>query len=277
MYLCYVDEAGCPGALPSATSDIQPALVISGLFVPQARLSKLTADFLHLKQRFNPNLVSSGGHWLDITKCEIKGSDLRRDVRRAGRNRRRAVFGFLDQTLQLLETHHCNLVSRAYVKAPGETFRGQRVYTAAVQALCACFQRYLTEADSHGFMVADSRTPGLNSAVAHSIFTQKFKADGDAYDRILEMPTFGHSENHVPLQITDLLCSAILMPMVTNTYCAGHITSVHIRDKDGLIRRRYALRIRDLCFRFHDNSRMRGGITVNDAILKRSANGLFAP
>jgi hypothetical protein len=28
----------------------------------------------------------------------------------------------------------------------------------------------------------------------------------DEYNRILEMPTFGNSENHAPLQIVDLLC-----------------------------------------------------------------------
>ena len=33
-----------------------------------------------------------------------------------------------------------------------------------------------------------------NDGVSHSIFTQKFKATGDAYGQY-EMPTFGHSEN----------------------------------------------------------------------------------
>ena len=225
MHICYIDEAGCPGMLPAANSMVQPVLVLTALFVPQEHLSKLTRDFLLLKRQFNPNLTNGSTHWLDIAKCEIKGSDLRSSIRNSGRNRRRAVFGFLDRTIDLLLECEAKFVARIYIKGPAKPFDGKAVYTSSVQNLCSCFQSYLNHKDSHGFVIADSRTAALNSNVSHSIFTQKFKTSGDAYNRILDMPTFGHSENHVPIQITDFLASTILSPMATHIYCAGHITA----------------------------------------------------
>lgn len=277
MYLCYVDEAGCPGALPSATSSVQPVLVIAGLFIPQAQLALLTRNFLQLKRHFNPGLAPASVPWLDLAKNEIKGADLRHDLRQAGRNRRRAVNGFLDRVIGLLEDSNAQLVARIYVKGPGGPFNGRAVYTSSVQALCSSFQHFLAAKDSRGFMIADSRTPALNSVVSHSVFTQKFKASGDAYDRILEMPTFGHSENHVAIQITDFLCSTILSPMATSTYCQGHITSVHVHVRDDEIRKKYGPRIKALCYRYTDGMRPRGGLTVNDAIAHRPANLMFRP
>lgn len=277
MYLCYIDEAGCPGALPSATSAVQPVLVIAGLFVAQANLAAITKEFLQLKRRFNPNLAPATGPWLDIALKEIKGSDLRRDLRSGGRNRRRAVNRFLDGVLKLLEANDAKLTARIYVKQPGAVFNGKAVYTSSVQALCSHFQHFLDAKADSGLMIADSRTPSLNSGVSHSIFTQKFKSTGDAYARILEMPTFGHSENHVVIQITDYLCSAILSPMATSTYCAGHITSVHVDPADDTIRQRYANRIKALCYRFRDGTRIRGGITINDGIGARPPELMFKP
>jgi hypothetical protein len=69
--------------------------------------------------------------------------------------------------------------------------------------------------------------------VSHSIFTQKFKAEGDQYPRVLEMPTFGHSNNHVGIQIADLLASALLYPMATCAYCRGHVSNVHVDANAG--------------------------------------------
>lgn len=277
MYLSYIDEAGCPGALPSATSNVQPVLVIASLFLPQDQLVALTKNFLLLKRHFNPALAGPN-HWWDIAKAEIKGANLRSDIRNGGRNRRRAVYGFLDRVLTLLEKSDAKLVARIYVKGPGASFDGKAVYTSSVQALCSTFQHFLTVKKMHGFLIADSRTPSLNSVVSHSVFTQKFRSAGDAYDRIMEMPTFGHSENHAAIQITDFLCSTILSPMATSTFCQGHINSVHVHARDNDIRLRYAARIKALCYRYNDaNGRMRGGLTVHDAIAQRSSAAMFGP
>lgn len=49
MKICYVDESGDTGALPSATSRIQPVLSIVGVIVDHANLQPMTTDFLDLK------------------------------------------------------------------------------------------------------------------------------------------------------------------------------------------------------------------------------------
>lgn len=275
MHLCYVDEAGCPGALPSPNSQIQPSLVLCGLIIPAQHLGNLTNRFLQLKCRFDPSIRRGTRHFLDTAKKELKGSDLRREIRIAGRNRRRYIFSFLDDVLDLLAEIDAKLLARIYIKNPGAPFDGRAVYASSIQQICTGFERHLAANSSTGLIIADSRTPALNSVVAHSIFTQKFQVAGDCYPHILEMPTFGHSENHVPIQITDLLCSALLVPMAHDVYCQGHINSIHVNDRDALIRERYAVRLRSLGYRYMDNGRLRGGITLNDAIAHRSASALF--
>ncbi len=277
MHICYVDEAGCPGTLPGPDSPVQPTLVLAALIVPQQNLASLTRDYLTLKSRFNPALRSGCSHFLDVAKKEIKGSDLRSEIRKRRRNRRRAVFGFIDKMLDLVEGNDGKILSRCYIKKPGLMFKGQAVYTSSMQALCEGFNRFLQDSGSRGLMIADHRTPALNSSVSHSIFTQKFRISGDPYANLVDMPTFGHSENHIPLQITDILCSAILTPIATSTYCVGHVTSVHVNPKDILIRARYAQRIRGLGYRYKVNGRWRGGITVHDEIAQRSPSCIWVP
>jgi hypothetical protein len=278
MYICYVDEAGCPGALPSATSEVQPALVLAGLMIPQVNLRGLTEEFMRLKLEFNPRIRGTKAqHWLDIVKHEIKGSDLRGDVRTGSRNRRRAVLGFLDKVLNALEVNQARLVARIYIKQPAGPFPGRKVYAGAMQSMCQVFQHLLDAESSLGMIVADHRTATLNSMVAHSIFTQKFQQGGDSYPRIVEMPTFGHSENHAPLQITDLICSAILYPMATSTYCLGHVRSCHVTPKDHSTRERYAERLKAMTYRFQVNGKPKGGITVHDAIAHRGPQHMYVP
>jgi hypothetical protein len=128
----------------------------------------------------------------------------------------------------------------------------------------------------NGIIIADSRDYVQNVGVSFSVFTQKFKATGDAYGRVLEMPTFGHSENHIGLQLCDLLCSAIIFPMASITYCNGAVNNVHVDPKYQLIKTRYAARIKDLQHRYLDGGRYRGGITVSDGIAQRSSRDLFS-
>ena len=54
--------------------------------------------------------------------------------------------------------------------------------------------------------------------VSHSIFTQKFSPAARNYQRLVELPTFGHSENHAGLQICDIVCSALLFPIACFAY-----------------------------------------------------------
>jgi len=113
--------------------------------------------------------------------------------------------------------------------------------------------------------------------VAHAIFTQKFRIAGDPYASIWEMPTFGHSNNHVGLQVADLLASALLFPIAAFAYCTGHITNgTHVKAGYSILRERYGERLRHLQFRYQDQGqRWRGGITVSDAHAHRNGAHLF--
>ncbi len=275
MYFCYIDEAGCPGTLPSSTSPIQPILAITALFIHQKHIPSITKEFLHLKEHFNPEIASSISNSLDMAKYEVKGSNLRKDIRKQNRNRRRRAFGFLDKTITLLENSNSQIVSNIHIKKPGQNFNGKSIYASSIQKICQHFQHFLEEKKSNGLIIADSRSPVLNSNVAHSIFTQKYKYNGDAYPNILEVPTFGHSENHIPIQITDFLTSSLLYPIASHVYCSGHINNEHVHPKYKLIKERYIIKLKHLSYRYKISTRNLGGITIYDLILKRSTKLLF--
>jgi hypothetical protein len=276
VHVCYVDEAGCSGALPSPTSNVQPLLVIGGIFLARERLHELTHDFLTLKRQYFPGLIAPTNPYLHWVLAEVKGSDLRRTVRVGSRNERRHTFGFIDRMLDLLGKHEVRLAARIWVKPPGGLFDGRAVYTSSVQALATCFHHHIDHHDRLGHIVLDSRTKTQNAEVSFSVFTEKFRSAGDKYPRLVDMPTFGHSENHVGLQLADYICSALLYPMASHTYCVGYVQNVHVQPRYGDIHRRYAARLRPLQYRFQDETaRWRGGITVSDPIGQRSGALLF--
>lgn len=217
------------------------------------------------------------GPRLDCMLAEIKGADLRRAMRDGARRRnRRHALGFLASLVQLLEDYDAQIVGRVWVKEPGRAIAERALYTSSIQAICAYFEHLLCTRGAEGLVVADSRTPALNTSVSHSVFTQKFKLAGDEYGHILEMPTFGHSDNHAGIQIADLLASALLFPMATNAFCQGHFRSVHVQNDFELLRRRFGARISRLQYRYHDASRRyRGGVTVDDRIAHCSGGRLF--
>ena len=140
-------------------------------------------------------------------------------------------------------------IAALWAKGVGKPFKAREIYTRSVQMACQRFQAFLDERNAEGLIVADFRTTQLNDQVAHSIFTQKYRAKGDPFARILELPTFGISNNHVGLQLTDMLCSTLLFPMASSAYCFGHVMGVHVQGRDLIIRRRYAKRIKRLQFR----------------------------
>lgn len=280
MQLCYVDEAGDTRDLKLARSSVPPVCVITGIVLDQNALQGLTQEFLTLKKRTYPHLLKTRGphQRLAWVLAEIKGADLRRAMRTGAsrRNRRHAIY-FLDNFVSMLEDYGVRTFGRLSVKGIGMPCNGVALYSSSMQALCSYFQHYLGGLDQLGFVIADSRGPIENASVSHSVFTQKFKLHGgDKYDRILEMPTFGHSLNHVGLQIADLLCSALLFPMATYCYCLGHVQSVHVDQNFGHLTARYGHRLQELQYRYRDDTATwQGGITVDDKIGHRSGAHLF--
>ncbi len=279
MYICYVDEAGCPGPLPTATSNVQPILAVCGVVVNQVRIADLTRDFIQLKRTFYPGSLPMGSHALGWILVEVKGSELRRNVVDGSKRIRRHAIGFLDKLVELLELYECRLKGRIWVKGIGKPFKGRSVYTASIQYIHHWFNEWLVHRDDHGIVVCDSRDQALNRIVSHSVFTEKFRAAGDRHPRVLEMPTFGHSENHAGIQIADLVCSGLLFPMAVDAYCAGAVKSVHIRAGYGQLRTRYGPRLEALQYRINDAThippRLIGGVMVDDQIGKKQRSLVF--
>lgn len=275
MRICYIDEAGCTGALPCSDSEIQPIFLIIGAAIDQAKSKALTEDVLLLKRHFYPNAMSTSAPLLNHILVEIKDSDIRKEIRAGNRNERRAALHFLGCALRLLEKHEIRIFGRLYIKGIGEPIDSHAIYTYSVQTICSNFQRYLEESDDVGLVIADSRNKGKNSGVSHSIFTQKFRYLGDLYGRILEMPTFGHSENHAMLQVVDWLASGMLFPMATFEYCSGYVSSVHVCPRFQDIQVHCGLRLRKLQFRYNDGGIWKGGIATSDGMSKRHGGYLF--
>ena len=245
------------------------------MIVKQVRIQPLTTEFLRLKQRFFPNLMPRTGHYLDCVRREIKGADIRRELRAGRRTIVRHHLGFLDQFVGLLERHEVKIVGRVWIKGVGKAIEPTALYTSSVQNICTYFQNLLERENDVGVVIADSRTATQNSQVAHSVFTQKFRLQGDPYERMLEMPTYGHSENHVGLQVADLLCSALLFPLATFVYCTTHVTSMHVSPSYAVLKTRYGSRLKRLQHRYWNGHRTVGGIVVCDELAQRSGLHLF--
>ncbi|WCM21526.1 DUF3800 domain-containing protein [Paraburkholderia bryophila] len=268
-YICYIDEAGCSAALPCRKTDLQPLLVIAGLVVRQEALPFITREFLALKRKYFPGSFTSP-HLLDDVREEIKGAELRGAIRKKG-HKAGTQLRFIDGTLDLLEHYQCRLLATIWIKGIDAPFKPRETYTQSVQYACKTFQSFLEEKDAQGFMVADFRTTQLNDQVAHSVFTQKYRAKGDPFDRVLELPTFGISNNHVGLQITDVLSSALLFPMASSVDCFGHVSGVHVNGRDLVARRRYSRRLKKLQFRVDTG----WSVWVSDKHQRRSSADLF--
>ena len=277
MWVAYLDDAGDPEKLPAATGDlVTPVFVIGGVAVDQSCLHDVTMEFLALKRRFFPHLCPPTPHLLDWVRPEVKGTELKRMTRSPRRKERRTGVTFLDQVLRLLEGHNAKVFGRVWVKAVGAEVDKAAVTTSSVQACCTTFQHLLESVDERGLVIIDSSSAKLNSAVSHSVFTQKFKATGDAYDRLIEMPTFGHSENHVGLQIADILVSGLLFPIASYSFCTGHITSVHVHPRFEDLKARFARRVMRLQHRYYgDDGRYRGGVVTSDKIAERPGSVFF--
>lgn len=272
--MLYLDEAGCTGIL---SPKIQPAFCMLGLIAPLQTVPAITRQFLELKREFNPSIAAQLKHDLDIILYEVKGSSLKRDIR-SNRSTKRRAFGFLDKIFNIIEHHNCHIIARCHVKGFDKEFDGQAIYTSATQQICRSFQHFLNNNQStSGLLIADSRRHRENTSVYHSIFTKKYKQTGDEYPNIMHPPLFGHSENHVGLQLADLIVSAVLMPIIIHVYCTNQMNNAHIRYEYSKVQDRYAERLKQLQYRYQiETGAFKGGITVQDNLLQsRSAKEIF--
>lgn len=278
MIACYLDESGDTGPLPSPTSPSLPLLCIIGLTVDLARLRDFTLEFIDLKARFFPKMYQ-GTTRLGSILHEIKGSDIRAAFRAADYERGRVHhhIGFLDALLDMLVRYDSKIFGRIWVKQIGRTGQGVSMYTFSAQSICVTFNHLLNATDKRGILICDPRGPTQNTSVSHSIFTQKFKALGDAYPRLIEMPTFGNSDNHAGIQVCDLICSGLLFPMASYTYCLSYVQNMHVDVGFKVLKDRYGRVLYDRQYRYTEqgSARRMGGVTVSDPLGRKSGGHLF--
>lgn len=276
MYILYLDESGCTGTLPAATSNVQPVFILAGVIIEQTRLQVLTSEFLHLKQRFFPGLLPRDTEYLNWVLAEIKGAELRKQLWKGTRRERRHALVFFHNLLLLFEQHSLRVVGRVWIKGIGAPFKGRSVYTYSVQSCCQSLESFLSGEKSDGVIIADFRFRNQNSVVSHSVFTQKFMAAGDQYAHLAEMPVFGHSNNHVGIQMADLLCSGLLFPMAVQTYCTGYVSNMHVHHEYAILKDRFGHRLSKLQHRYQrEDGQWTGGIVVSDGIAGRSGAALM--
>jgi Protein of unknown function (DUF3800) len=276
-YVCFIDEAGCPGALASASAEIQPVFLISGLFIEQKNITPLTKEFLDVKRKYFPKLLTNSTHDLNHLLHEIKGADdLRKPIRKKGKHAT-AQLRFIDDVLGLLVKYDVKLFSRIWVKGIAKPFKGMSIYTITIHHLFRAFNDFLAKRGCTGIAIADFRNLQLNSPISHTILTRKLKASGDEFPNILELPVFGHSQNHAMLQIADVISSTILFPMATHTFCNGHVRNRLLHPRDGFFKIRFSRRIKNLQVSYSSKGRRHHGISVDDGLEKpkRTAGLLF--
>ena len=273
MHFLYVDEAGCPGALDRNNPMIQPVLSLVGLILPHESLKFITDEFLDLKQQFYSRSYRIR-HTLDWILCEIKGSDLSKSIRSDNQTEMEHNLLFISLVLNLIKQYEGRIIGKIYVKPIDGKFDGVAAYTSACQDLHSMFQLFLESKDSRGVTIMDSRTQRQNKVVSHSIFTEKFRYQGDKYPRILEMPLFGESDNHAGIQIADLINSALIYPMIVIKFCDKRIEHPHLDNRFLRLWDSYEESLAELQVLFTDQSDLDyNGIKVID--ITREVSSLF--
>lgn len=273
MLVAYVDDAGDVQALRLG-SNIQPILAFVCVIVDQAQLPSLTRDFLALKEHYFRGRLASGPRRLSNILTEIKGAELRTMVRESSRKRRTALL-YLRDVMNMLEGADAQVIGRVWIKPPGQALNGLAMNTYSIQWICKTFQRCLEQKGERGIVVIDNNNPGVNAKIAHSVFTQKFQFTGDCYDRILEMPTFGGSQNHAGLQIADILASGIVVPMAGRAYCQGHVQGSHAHPGYDKISDWLGSRLRNRQFLYPEGEDWKGGLVVSDPVGGKHSGYLF--
>lgn len=177
----------------------------------------------------------------------------------------------------MLEGIDARVIGRIWIKVPDEALDGLAINTYSIQWICKIFQRYLEMNDERGFVVVDNNNPGVNARIAHSVFTQKFQFAGDCFDRILDMPTFGGSQNHAGLQVADNVASGIVVPMAGRAYCSGHVQGSHVHVSYDKISDWLGQELRHRQFRYRENGTWGGGLVVSDPVGGRHSGHLFKP
>lgn len=277
MQLCYVDESGTTETFVRTDGAQQPVVVVAGVSLPECDLTRITHEWIDLKTRFHPEFKRTGNGWLDPILKEVKGAKLRKGFRDGAspRERKRAI-GMLDGTIKLLERHDAKILGRVWVKRLDSEINERGIYGSSLQFICRAFNSSLPK-DERGMVVVDSQTYRHNHQLAHSVFTQRF-AKKPKHLGLVDMPVFGHSDNHAGLQIADLLASAILAPIACSVYGGAYETwNVHCASCHLDIRERFGSRLKALTFpTTHPQTGFKcSSLLVHDPVGKRGSSLMY--
>lgn len=274
MYYCYIDESGNSEVITLPNQNVQPLLVLGALIIDANHIQPLTKEFISLKRKFFPNKFKDIKHDLDALQEEIKGSDIRSDIRKNTLQSKIVDhhFKFLDAVFVLVRKYDARLISRIWVKGFGAQLLDKSIYTKSTQEFCRRFQEHLNQENCVGTIIADFRDPHRNSYTSHSVFTQKYKQTGDQYPSVFELPTFAISNNHACLQIVDLFCSAIIAPIAGIKFCGNVINNPHTHKNYQWIKSRYSKRLKSLQFNCYIDGKIYWGITANNPHDKHNQN-----
>lgn len=278
MLFCYVDESGTCEPYRPADPGSTPVFVLAGITVTSAQQRGLTMDYVRLKKEFEPQLQREERSLSDLIKFEIKGARLRQDLSRERRNRnaRRRAIAYLDRTIGLLEQYGCRILGKVVVKAPEIDIDDKKEYPKAIQEIAITFNSQAAGSRLEGIMILDSRTKVKNEGNVHAITTRRFRAGGDYYPNLHEAPVFGHSDTHIPLQIADLLASALIFPIACYQFTDEAPLNRHRHERFNELRDRFGERLASLEHRYVNGEGLnRGGFQVVDSVNHRATHLLF--
>ena len=274
LQICYVDESGGFEAYGSVFGST-PLMVIAGVVIEHSHLRDITHEYLSLKARFYPNRFPARNHPLECMLDEIKGADVRRDLRR-GRQDSRQAATFLGEVLTMLTKYDARVIGRVWIKEPGIAMSPKSSYTYAIQDIGRHFQHLLSSASELGWILCDGRRPNQDAEVSQSIFTQKHQTSGDSYPNLVETVTFGRSVSHVGLQLADLVTAGLIYPMAAAVYCPAYVASQPGGHKFKSLRNLHGPALKSRRYVYQDTAgTTRGGIVVSDKVGHKPSGMLF--
>lgn len=292
MYFCYIDESGDSSTLVEQDNNSNPFFILVALIIHQEYLIPITLDFIKFKKIYYPNLSPKNISDIDLNSklekpflegilAEIKGSDIRSHFRTGSTNAKKTDIGFLNQCLNLLKKYDVKLLGSTLVKQFNRKNSDASFYGQSILYFGAEFEKFLCQKQQTGLIIADSRKSNQNYRTSHTFFTQRHQCSGNAFPHILESVTYGHSHNFAMLQLTDIVCSALLYPMYSISY-GSYISqqnpeNVHISSNYLEIYTRFANRLKHLQFKYkNEDGLWRGGIkSIDNTPLHRSNSTLF--
>ncbi len=216
MYLLYVDESGSTNAhAEPLLSGQTPLFVIASLALRAEHWRIVDRAYLDLKRKFFSKEITKGADRAEL--YEVKGSELIRPGNRT--NRRNHTF--VRKVFELCVENGMLGFGVIFRKNPTRPTPKTSMYTMGLQYLVERFNYCLdeihqgitpghTKPEAKGIIIADTRMRNLDLNVATSHLSFIFGHPlGLQCTRVIEAPTFTHSELSVGIQLADIFAACL--------------------------------------------------------------------